>query len=544
MDSNNQSLGAIFGIFNKLTLQQRLMIGGIFAIMVVMLGFVFLVMNEPNYTTLYTNLSSDDASKVIDYLNGQKIQYKLDAGQTISVPENQIYEVRIALAGRGVPSSGIIGYEVFDQNTMGMSEFMQKLNFKRALEGEISKTVMEMRGIESARINIVFPEKSIFKQEQKEPTASVALKTSRMISQNNISAITHLVSSSVEGLSPEKVTIVDSQGRLLTKQIEESGIDAANGRQYEVKSEVENYLAGKAQGILDKVVGYGNSDVKVNVELDFTQIEKENTTFDPDGQVAVSEQTVKTENSGVSTVDSNLTSSENSLTNYNISKSVERVIQGSGNIRRITVAAVINGVEQTIQNEDGSTQTSFQPRPQTTIDQLTRIVSQAVGVDNTRNDQISIVSIPFDSQITEEPVFEESPLGNIDEIIQLVMMLVGAIAAMLIIKQLMTKLKNEKIMIGTVAGGGFTEEAFSDLLPQTSGGQAGGGQISSGTQAGLQQKINKKRREMVQVGDIEDEISDEAVMKRLESEKIINYVQKNPTEAAKLINSWLREDEY
>lgn len=541
MDNSGQSFGDIFGIFNKLSMQQRLFIGGIFAIMIVMLAFVFLVMNEPNYQVLYSNLSSEDASKVIDYLNGQKVPYQLDAGQVISIPEDQIYEVRITLAGRGIPSSGVIGYEVFDQNTMGMSEFMQKLNFKRALEGEIAKTIMQMRGIENARINIVFPEKSIFKQEQKEPTASVAIKSSRMISENNIAAITHLVSSSVEGLSPEKVTIVDSQGRLLTKQIEENTIDAVSGKQYEIKSEIENYLAGKARNILDKVVGFGNSDVQVNVDIDFTQIEKENTVYDPDGQVAVSEQTVKTENTGVSKVDSNLVTSENSLTNYELSRSVERVIQGSGGVKRITIAAVVNGVEQTVQNEDGTSQTSVQPRSQDQIDQLTRLVSQAVGLDQTRNDQVSIYSIAFDSQLKDEPIIEESPLGNMDEIVNLLMMLIGAIAAMLIIKQLMGKLKSEKIMIGTFAGGaGFTEEAFSDLLPEGREGSNLPAQKASGMQA----RIQKKRREMMQVGDIEDEISDEAVMKRLESEKIINYVQKNPQEAAKLINSWLREDEY
>lgn len=538
MENNEQPLGAVFSIFNKLSMQQRMMIGGIFGVMIVMLAIVFMTMSEPSYTILYSNISSDDATKVIDHLNGQKIPYKLDAGQTISVPENKIYEVRIALASKGVPSSGFIGYEVFDNNTMGMSEFMQKLNFKRALEGEIAKTIVQMRGIEHARVNIVFPEKSIFKQEQIDPTASVALKTSRMISENNISAITHLVSSSVEGLRPEKVTIVDSQGRLLTKQFEENTIDAISGKQYEVKSEVENYLAGKAQAILDKVVGYGNSDVKVNIELDFTQIETENTTFDPDGQVAVSEQSVKSENTGVSSVDSNLVVAENSLTNYELSKSIERVIQGSGGIKRITVAAVINGVEQTTQGQDGTTQTTVQPRSQDQIDQLTLVISQAVGIDNTRSDEISIVSIPFDSQLTDEPVIDESPIGDMDELIKLVMMVIGALAAMFVIKQLMTKLRNEKIMIGTFSGDGFSEEAFGDLLPQ------GGEGALSAQAAGMQQKINKKRREMIEVGDIEDEISDDAVMKKLEQEKIINYVQKNPQEAAKLINSWLRDDEY
>lgn len=542
MNGNNTSFGAVLGIFTKLSMQQKILIGGGLVVMLVMLGFALTVLNEPNYSPLYTNLSSEDAGKVIEYLNTQKIQYKIDNSQNITVAEDKIYEARIALAGKGVPSSGMIGYEIFDQTTMGMSEFMQKLNFKRALEGEITKTINQLKGVESSRINIVFPEKSIFKDEQKDPTASVALKlrSNNTLSEENISAITHLVSSSVEGLKPEKVTIIDSHGRLLTKEIDENSITASSGKQYEMKGEVEGYLARKAQAIMDKVVGLGNSDVKVNVDLDFTQIEKTMTTIDPEGQVAISEQTIKTDNSGVSKTDSNVVATQNLVTNYELSKTIETVIAGTGNIKRITVAAVINGLEKETKNADGTVKKEYEPRSEDQLNQLKQIISQTIGVDLTRNDQISVVSIPFEAPIAEEEPGSESPFGNTDDIIKLVFILVGVLGAVFILKSLMGKLKSETILIGTVGGGGgYSEDAFNDLaqLNAPSG-------LSLSQAAGMKQKIQKKKRDLLQVGDIEDEISDEAVRKKMDQEKIINYVSKNPQEAAKLINSWLREDEY
>ena len=177
MEANKNSLGAVFNIFNKLSLQQRMLLGGILVFTIIILGFVIFIFNEPNYSKLYSNLAPEDASKAIEYLNTQKVPYKLENnGQDVLVPAENLYEMRLGLAAKGIPSSGIIGYELFDNNMMGMSEFMQKLNFKRALEGELSRTIMQQSGIEGARVHLVFPEKSIFKDEQKEPTASVVLK--------------------------------------------------------------------------------------------------------------------------------------------------------------------------------------------------------------------------------------------------------------------------------------------------------------------------------------------------------------------------------
>lgn len=538
MDKAKDSFSALVNIFNKLTMQQRLMLGGIAVIAIVLLIFILVAFNEPNYTTLYSNLAPEEASEVVNYLTSQKIQYKLeDNGNTISVSKTDIYEVRLALAGKGIPATGMIGYEIFDKNTIGMSEFMQKLNFKRALEGEIARTIIQQEGIENARVHIVTPEKAVFKDEQKVATASVVLKlrSNYSLPENSILAITNLVASSVEGLEAGNVIIIDNKGRLLSKKPEDSELAINSGKQYEIKSGIEKYLEKKAQTILDKILGYDNSDVKVNVELDFNQLEKTLETYDPESQVAVSEQTSRNTSSGKSLSDSNAVFTETSTTNYELSKTIEHMIAGTGNIKRITLAAVINGVKSEVQNGEETTIVN-EPRTEEQLQQLELLLRQSVGIDPTRNDEISIVSIPFETNNFEsEDGFSSSPLDNVGEYMNYLLLLIGILGAMFILKSLLAKLKEEKIMIGTVgaSGGNYNDHSFDTAMEPPV------------WDPGLSFKKNKKNKKpLFEMGDIEDEITDEAVMKKMKQDKIINYVGKNPAEAAKLINSWLKEDEY
>ncbi|MDP3443026.1 MAG: flagellar basal-body MS-ring/collar protein FliF, partial [Ignavibacteria bacterium] len=174
---NDNPFQALFGILNKLDPKQKFMLGAGVLVTLVLLTVSLFLLNEPTYSTLYSGLSQEDASKVVEYLGGQKTLYKLEEnGQTIKVPKERVYELRLALAAKGIPSSGVIGYEIFDQSTMGMSEFMQKLNYKRALEGELARTIKQQEGVEGVRVHIVIPQKSIFKEEEKHPSASVVLK--------------------------------------------------------------------------------------------------------------------------------------------------------------------------------------------------------------------------------------------------------------------------------------------------------------------------------------------------------------------------------
>jgi len=530
----DQTLGAVFGIFNKLSIQQKILVGGVGIVFIVLLGFLFVFVGEPNYTKILSNLDSEEANKVIEYLETEKVKYKLGNGNSISVEAEKAAKVRISIAAQGIPSSGIIGYEIFDQSTIGMSEFQQRISKKRAMEGEIAKTIISLQSVEHARVSIVEPEKSIFADESNEATASVTLKLKggRYLSQENIAAISHTVASSIEGLKPENVTIIDQSGKLLSQIPDGDGLQMSGTKQYEVKSKVEGYLAKKAQSILSRVLGHGNSDVRVNAELDFTQVEKTMETLDPESQTAISENTQKSISGGKSISDSTQISTETSTTNYEVSKSIEKVIGSSGNIKRLTIAAVINGIKKDSTDADGNIINSFVSRPEAQIELYKNLISQAVGLDVNRQDVITVVSIPFENQIDQVQIVEASPIDNLDEMSNLIMAILAITIALIIIKGLMKKLKTEKILIGAV--GNFEEQAFNDVMPA----------LEASTVSSVPAISKKKRKELLEVGDLEDEISEEAQVKKMETEKIINYVQKNPIESAKLINSWLREDEY
>lgn len=545
---NNNPIQALLGILNKLNPKQKFMLVLGILLTMVLLSVLLFFLNEPNYTTLYSGLSQEDASKVIDYLNSQKILYKFDDnGQSIKVPREKVYEIRLALAGRGVPSSGVIGYEIFDKTTMGMSEFMQKLNYKRALEGELARTILQQDGVVGVRVHIVVPQKSIFKEEEKFPSASVVLKLKSNLAptKENIQSIVNLLCGSVEGLQPAKVSIIDTKGRILNNDAEEGPLAFASSRHYEIKRSIENYLAQKAQSILDNVLGYGNAMVQVNADLNFDQVEKTMEQYDPESQVAISEQTIKTSNQGKVHNDTTAQSNENSLTNYEISKTIEKVVAGSGNIKRLSVAAVINDIPKEVKKGSGDprltdgqaslqkTEIVYEPRPAEQIKKLEEIIKNAVGLDLQRNDQFSIVNIPFETKQTEN-ITEEANATTIPDAnqwINLVFILVAMVSSIFVLKSLMKRLKNERIVIGTINAGGFSAggESLAAPLPPKS--------------SQVNQIIAKKKRGMLPVGDIEDEISDEAMAKKNQQERIVNYVSKNPMDAAKLINAWMHEDE-
>jgi len=528
---NNNFFDQILGVFNKLTFQQKLIIGGAtvgtFTLIIILIFFL----NEPMYTTLYTNLAEEDASKVVEQLTSSKIPYVIeDNGKTIKVPKDKVYETRLSLAGKGIPNSGIVGYEIFDKSTMGMSEFMQKLNYKRALEGELAKTIMGQDGIEAARVHIVIPQKTIFKEDEKLPTASVVLKLRNNVTltKTNIASIVNLVASSVEGLLPGKITLLDTRGRLLSKETDDNPLAVSSSKQYEIKQQVENYLIQKAQDMLDNVLGFGNAMVQVNAEINFDQVEKTMEMYDPESQVAISEQTLKTENNGKNLSDSTAQTNQNNTTNYEISKTIQKVIEGSGNIKRLSIAAVINDVQKEVKKGDKVTLVN-EPQNPGQMKKLEEIIKNAVGYDANRQDQLSVVNINFQPKTFDDTKIEKSSFfDNPEKWINVLFVLGGIIASLFILKGLMQKLKNEKIIIGTINQGNL---AYDTGLS--------GAMLSGDDNAAI--PAHKKIAH--NIGDIEDEISDDALRKKSRQEKITNYVSKNPVDAAKLINAWLHEDD-
>jgi flagellar M-ring protein FliF len=199
---------------------QVIMLIGVIAGIIVGAVVVSSWVGAVSYSTLYSNLDPSEAGEVVSYLNDQKIKYELsDGGRTIAVPSDDVYKVRISLASQGMPRTGNIGYSIFDQSNLGMTEFLQNLNFRRALEGELMRTIMQLSDVQAARVHIVMPKERLFKEDKKEATASVVLKLRRPngLTASQLAGITHLVASSVEGLKPENISLIDYNGNLLTQ---------------------------------------------------------------------------------------------------------------------------------------------------------------------------------------------------------------------------------------------------------------------------------------------------------------------------------------
>jgi flagellar M-ring protein FliF len=364
-----------------------------------------------NYQPLYTNLEPSEAADITQYLAEKKIPYQIGPGGTsIEVSEKDLYPARLGLASQGLPHSGTVGYSIFDQTNLGMTDFMQKLNYRRALEGELVKTISSLREVQTARVHIVIPEERLFADQQQETTASVVLKLRHAgaLSKMQIAGISHLVASSVEGLKPGSITIVDYEGNLLSSAVGDDQLASLSSSQLEVAQTVEHDLERKAQSMLDGVLGPGKSIVRVTAELNFQQYSKTSENYDPNMVAVRSEQ--KIENSDMSTKKKTETAEDKQdnqsttvVTNYEVSKTVESVVNPVGQVKRLSVAVLLDGTYKEVPGTGGTPEKVYQPRPQSELDRLTAIVKNAVGYSEERNDQVEMVNISFDKQyLTDE----------------------------------------------------------------------------------------------------------------------------------------------
>ncbi|MBN2538527.1 MAG: flagellar M-ring protein FliF, partial [Deltaproteobacteria bacterium] len=244
--------------------------------------------NQTTYSVLFSNLSTEDAGKIVSVLEGDGVSYRISpAGDSILVPKERVAELRLNLASTGLPQGGGVGFEIFDAKNFGATEFVQQLNYQRALQGELSRTVNSLDEIQSSRVHIVVPQKSLFVKDQAEPTASVILKIKpgRTLKASQVEGITHLVASSIEGLDPKDVMIVDGGGDILSRVEAESDTIGMSGSQGEYRKNMEKTLADRVQSMLEKVVGPGKAVVRVSAELDFQLLEKTEETYDAEEPV-------------------------------------------------------------------------------------------------------------------------------------------------------------------------------------------------------------------------------------------------------------------
>ena len=398
---------------------KRMLIAGVAFMSIVAFAVLIMVANRTDYRPLFTNLTTEDAGEIVKKLKEAKTPYQITAdGKGILVPADKVYELRLTMATEGLPQGGGVGFEIFDRKNFGMTEFVQKLNYQRALQGELSRTVSQINGVEQARIHLVIPEKSLFKENEKPATASVVLKmkSNRSLRENEVQGVVHLVASSIEGMDPDHVTVMDSRGKILSKGSGSSDPAAKmTSAMQETQRGYEKNAEERIQSLLDRIVGSGKSVARVSAAFDFKQVERVEEKFDPESIAVRSEQ--RTEEKGASTagavgvpgVQTNLGrtapgatnsgggSKNDETLNYEVSRSTAKIIEPVGALSKISVAVLVDGkyeVPPTVK-EGQAAKAKYVPRSPDDLQKIEILVKNAVGFNAERGDQLTVQNIPF-----------------------------------------------------------------------------------------------------------------------------------------------------
>lgn len=386
--------------YDRLDNRQRvfLFIGA--GVSIVVISFLISLATGTSYSVLYSELDTAEAGLITQKLKEENVNFRLEnGGTTIEVPKSKVHDLRLQLATQGLPQSGIVGYELFDRNSIGITDFVQKINYRRALEGEIARTIATMKKVKSARVHLVVPEERLFDEDQKEPSASITvmLKPGIRLSNNETDAIANLTAASVEGLSPDNITIVDSNGKILTQQQQSTTLFAKTSNQIELQNNIEQYYKTKVESIFNNVIGQGRAAVQVSAELNFDQVERTIENYDPDNSVIVSQETSKqTGEGGQGRVPQE---TENLITNYETNRVVERIVQEVGNIKRLSVAVMVDGKYEVPPGSPEGTEPQYVPLTANELTQLQDVVKNTVGFTDSRQDKVVVVNMPFDRSI-------------------------------------------------------------------------------------------------------------------------------------------------
>jgi flagellar M-ring protein FliF len=439
----NALLDPMTQLLNSPGKRRGLAVGIVLLASVAAFGSLIYWNSTPDYQVLFSNLSQEDAGEMVAKLKEKRIPFELSPGGTsILVPKEKVYDVRLALAAEGLPKGGGVGFEVFDRTSLGTTDFVQKLNYQRAMQGELARTIKQIKEVEQARIHIVTPKESLFVEEQKRPTASVFLKTrsGMSLSASQVEGIVHLVASAIEGLDPGHITVVDTSGRVLSKRQDSSLIGQMTTNQLEYQRNLEEGYKRKIQGMLEEMLGLNKAIARVSADLDFQQIDITEERFDPNGVVRSEQKNSEksSSNSGVKATETksenpaeqptartrarapqepaakvpapapapfqnNQAERQNEIRNFEISKINKHIKNPVGSVKKLSVAVIVDGSYKEAADAKGGAKTrQFIPRPREEMEKLENIVKTAMGYDESRGDQVEVVTMPFSWAVAEE----------------------------------------------------------------------------------------------------------------------------------------------
>ena len=540
----NQVAGKLWQIFQQYSFKQRMVISTVLLAFISALIVLILWANRTEYDLLFANLNSAAASSIVSDLRESNVPYRIeDGGKSIYVPKESVAELRLKYAQAGYLKDNITGYELFENNKMGMTTFMQHLNMKRALEGELMRTINQFEEVQSSRVHLVIPEDRLF-EENKKGSASVVLNLKPGAELNNLQlrGIASLVANSVEGIEPENVVVMDSRGDVLLEGKKEDNLLTNVSTQYQMQQAIEKALQKKVKSIVGGVVGPDNAVVKVTAELDFDQIERTREEYDPDSKVLLSQEEY-TEASNDQIDSSNSYTIRKVTSNYELSKTVERYVSNSGNIKRLAVAVLVNGKFKKEVGEDGKVQLTYVPRSEEELNQIAALVKSAVGFNEDRGDVVEVQNMQL---VNHEPPAEEPTLIDQfgfdfwQQLITYALIALGLLLGFILLRNLLKTSINNLIIPGPEGAPALADGSASEKQQLASpenarqGTPEVTGQVAGQEPLALPEDMFMKK------------LSPEARAKLMANDKMTNevyqYVSEKPDDAAKLIRTWLLED--
>ena len=502
-------------------------------------SFVIMRVTTPQMTTLFTDLSVEDSSGIIKDLERQAIPYELrNEGAVIMVPKDKVTRLRMKLAEGGLPKGGGVGYEIFDKSdALGTTSFVQNINHLRALEGELARTIKAIDRIQAARVHLVLPERPLFSRETPEPSASIVLRVRGALEPQQVRAIRHLVASAVNGLKPQRVSIVDEAGQLLADGAADPSNDGATGD--ERRAGFEKRMRNQVEAIVSSVVGAGRARVQLSADFDYNKTTQTSDRFDPEGRVLRSSQsreesTVTADNrDGQVTVNNELPGNQNQggtatardqskkteeTNNYEISHTTKTEVTEAGRVNRISVAVLVDGIYS--KNEKG--EMIYQERPKEQLDRIAALVRSAIGFDQKRGDQIEVVNLKFAEAPLIVPVSEPTGLfgmlqftkDDVMYVIELaVMMLLGLVVMFMVIRPLVRRILASELV---------PTAAVPALTDGSAVGPDGQPLIPTGTN-------------LIDVAQVQGQVHAQSV------HRVGELADRNPNETAAIVRQWLSE---
>jgi flagellar M-ring protein FliF len=515
-------LARIRSVLSTISLGQKVVIG-LLAVGLLLGGFFFYNwITAPTLSPLFSNLASTDASAIVDELNAEGVSYQLaDGGSTIMVPNDQVYNLRLTMSGKGLPAGQDTGYSLLDQQGITTSEFQQQVTYQRAVEGELAKTLEAIKGVNTAVVHIALPKDQVFVADQGKPTASVLLDlgAGTQLSGEQISAVTNLVSSSIEGMDPKDVTVADSDGQVLSAAGQVSA--AAGDQRSAMETDYEDRLAANAQKILDQVLGPNHAVVSVRADLDLSQRQStsESYSYNQGTPPISSSQSTETysgtggavggvlgpENTGTATGSGNSAYNKSDTTDNNaVDKTTTTTQDAPGSIKRLTVSVVMDGTVAGNLNQQ----------------QVQSLIGNAVGLDTARGDAITVAAMPFDTSAAQQAKAEVEAAKKAEQQAQMWSLVkTGGIALGILLVILIVWLRSRRR--------GEVEEEYEPL------------ELSDDMLAELERlRVSSTRDEpVVDTAALELEAAER---QRVRSE-ISTMVAEKPDEVAAMLRGWLSE---